>query len=300
LGFGAEDPDLSTINLFAEIERQSKWLVEQGTPQNVANTAWACATLGFEAPNLFANIEHESKWLVEEGTLQAVAKTAWACATLGFQAPNLFAEIERQSEWLVANTAWACAKLNFAAPNLFAKIEHQSKWLVEEGKPQNEANTAWAFATLGYETSELFIQLDRHADRLIVNANPQDISNTCYAIAVLGKSKAFKTLLAKLWERAIYLFNTREDFLDDELWQLSQMHLFAAQDGVILQQTPATMALRIKSALNTMEDNEVSRSSREVSQLLNEIGFHHECKFSPDSSPFLATCWQLTLLAWNE
>ena len=33
-----------------------------------------------------------------------------------------------------------------------------------------------------------------------------------------------------------------------------------------------------------MVDNEVSRSSKEVSQLLNEIGFHHQCEVSPDSS----------------
>ena len=56
---------------FAEIEHRSKWLVEEGNPQDVANIAWACAKLGFEAPNLFAEIEHRSKWLVEEGSPQA-------------------------------------------------------------------------------------------------------------------------------------------------------------------------------------------------------------------------------------
>ena len=141
-------------NLFAEIERQSIWLIEEGDPQGVANMAWAFATLGFEAPNLFAEIEKRSKWLVEEGTPQAVANTAWACATLGFQAPKLLAEIECRSKWLVdegnpqevANTAWACATLGFEAPKLFAEIECRPKWLVEEGNPQNVANTAWACA----------------------------------------------------------------------------------------------------------------------------------------------------------
>ena len=41
--------------------------VQEGTPQAVANVAWACAKLGFEAPNLFAEIERQSKWLVENG-----------------------------------------------------------------------------------------------------------------------------------------------------------------------------------------------------------------------------------------
>ena len=88
-----------------------------GNPHDIANVAWACAKLGFEAPNLFAEIELRSKWLVDGGKPQEVANTAWACATLGFEAPNLFAEIELRSKWLVdggnpqavANTAWACA-----------------------------------------------------------------------------------------------------------------------------------------------------------------------------------------------
>jgi len=230
-------------NLFVEIEGQSKWLVEEGKPQEVANTAWACATLGFQALNLFAEIEHRSKWLVKEGVSQAVANTAWACAKLGVEAPKLFAEIEGQSEWLVeeggpqtvATTAWACATLGLEAPNLFAEIESRSKWLVKKGNPQDVANTVWAFATLEFEASALFFELDHHADRLIEHGNPQDISNTCYAIAVSGKSKDSEALLAKLWDRAIELFVTGEEFIDEALWQLAQTQIFAETDGITLR-----------------------------------------------------------------
>jgi len=278
-------------NLFVEIEGQSKWLVEEGKPQEVANTAWACATLGLKAPRLFAEIERQSKWLVQEGNPQDVSNTAWACATLGVEAPNLFVEIEGQSKWLVeegtpqavANTAWACATLGFDAPNLFAEIDSQSKWLMVEGKPQHIANTAWAFATLGFKASALFSELDQHADGLIEHGNSQVISNTCYAIAVLGKSKDSYALLAKLWDRAIELFVTGEEFIDEAMGQLAQTQLFAELDGVSLQEFPAAMAKRMELA-QCIVDNEVSRSSREVSQLLHEIGFHHVCEVSPDGS----------------
>ena len=277
-------------NLFAEIERRSEWLVEEGKPQEVANTAWACATLGLKAPNLFAKIERRSKWLVEEGKPQEVANTAWACATLGFEAPDLFAAIESQSKWLVeegtpqdvANTAWACATLEFEAPNLFEEIERRSKWLVEEGKPQEIANTAWAFATLGFEAPKLFFELDRQRDRFIAQSNPQEISNTCYAIAVLGMSRDFEALLTALWDKAIELFITGEEFIDEALWQLAQTQIFAKVDSITLLQIPEPMAKRMELTLNRMVDNEVSRSSREVSQLLHEIGFHHECEVSPN------------------
>ena len=85
------------LEWISEADTAAKF-VEQGDPQAIANVAWACATLRFQAPNLFAEIDRNAKWLVENGTPQAVANAAWACATLGFEAPNLFAEIERQCE----------------------------------------------------------------------------------------------------------------------------------------------------------------------------------------------------------
>ena len=123
---------------------------------------------------------------------------------------------------------------------------------MEEGNPQDVANTAWACATLGYEALELFIELDRHADRLIEHANPQEISNTCYAIAVSGKSKNFDSLLGKLWGRAIELFASDVDFIDEELQQLAQTLIFAEADGVKLPQIPERMAKRMESALNSI------------------------------------------------
>jgi hypothetical protein len=65
----------------------------------VANTAWACATLGLHSPKLFAEIEKHSTWLVKEGNPQEVANTAWACTTLGLHSPKLFAKIDKQSDW---------------------------------------------------------------------------------------------------------------------------------------------------------------------------------------------------------
>jgi len=183
----------------------------------------------------------------------------------------------------VSNTAWACATLGFEAPKLFAEIDHQSKWLVETGTPQAIANTAWAFATLGYEASELFIEFVGHADRLLKHCNVQNISNMCYAIAIVGKSKEFEALLAKLWDIAIELFITGEEFIDEALWQLAQTQIFAEVDSIKLHQLPKPMAMRMKLVLNTIEGNEVSHSTRKVSQLLKEIGFHHKCEVSPDS-----------------
>ena len=142
------------------------------------------------------------------------------------------------------------------------RLNADQNGLLRKGTPQDVANTAWAFATLGFEASALFSELDQHADRLIEHGNSQDISNTCYAIAVLGKSKDSEALLAKLWDKAIELFITGEEFIDEALWQLAQTLIFAEADGIKLPQIPETMAKRMELVMNCMEDNEVSRSSK--------------------------------------
>jgi hypothetical protein len=39
--------------MFEAIVNRAKWLVENGNPQEIANTAWACATLGIKSPKIF-------------------------------------------------------------------------------------------------------------------------------------------------------------------------------------------------------------------------------------------------------
>ena len=78
------------------------------------------------------------------------------------------------------------------------------------------------------------------------------------------------------------MFTTDDEFTGLELRQLAQTQMFAAADGVKLQQTPETLTKGMELALKTSTEC-VSKSSMKVSQLLHEIGFHHECEVSPDS-----------------
>jgi hypothetical protein len=53
--------------------RTAGFLAGRGkSTQAVANTAWACTTLGFQSPTLFTEIKRRASWLVEEGKPQAV------------------------------------------------------------------------------------------------------------------------------------------------------------------------------------------------------------------------------------
>jgi hypothetical protein len=235
--------------LFAEIDRRSNWLAKEGKPQDVSNTAWACATLGFEAPNLFAEIDRRSNWLVKEGNPQNVANTAWACATLGFEAPNLVAEIDRHSNWLV-----------------------------KEGSPQNVANIAWAYATLGFDVVNFLSETEARADDVLPCFTEQDVGNTCFAIVVGGCSQRFSVLLASLWDRAIQM-STLDRFNDSELSQLAQSMLFARADGTELPEVPQNLLGKMNLAMK--RDNKATKSQEEIFQLLGALGVPCELEVSP-------------------
>jgi hypothetical protein len=71
--------------------------VENGNPQSVVNTAWACATLRINSPEMFEAIEKRAEWLVENGNPQDVANTVWACAKLNVKSPKIFEAIEKRA-----------------------------------------------------------------------------------------------------------------------------------------------------------------------------------------------------------
>jgi hypothetical protein len=179
---------------FAAMEQRADWLVANGNQQDIANTAWAFATLGKKSNAWFGAIEKRSDWLVTDGSLQSIANTAWAFATLDHPSPALFSAIEKRSDWLVAHgnpqeiscTAWAFAKLNYPAPALFTAIKNRSDWFVSRGRPEDISMLASAFARLNHKAPALFAAIDNRADLFVTKGSPYFISNTAAAFAKLG------------------------------------------------------------------------------------------------------------------
>jgi very-short-patch-repair endonuclease len=221
-----------------------------------------------------------------------VANTAWAFASLKVDAPQLLSAIEARSERLVdngtpqevANIVWAFATLKMDAPNLLSKIEARSDWLVDNGNAQDMANIAWAFATIGFEATKFFDALNRNPAVLDEKLNPQGVANLCFAIVIAGRVNESAVLLLKLWDTAIQLFVADEVFLDVEFRQLALTQAFASAWGVELSACPAAMNRRMEETMRSAsaDDNTVSRSSKEVSKVLRDIGFDHECEVAPE------------------
>ena len=182
--------------ILAAVNQQATWLVESGNTLDIANLAWAFATLGFHADHMFDEIEKHAAFLVTSGEAQHIANVSWAAATLGHACPLLFLEMneEKCADFIVkegtpqaiANTAWAAATLGHSCSQLFKALDDKcSQFLVETGKPQEIANTAWAAATLGENATGLFRAIEASPECVVESHYTVDVSHTAWACGKL-------------------------------------------------------------------------------------------------------------------
>ncbi|KAJ8601610.1 hypothetical protein CTAYLR_008466 [Chrysophaeum taylorii] len=180
--------------------------IREFNPQNLANTAWAFARAGIDAPQLFAAIADAALSRLGEFNPQDLANTAWAVATAGIEAPRLFAVIADD----LANTAWAVATAGIEAPRLFAVIADVIPSRLKEFNPQNLANTAWAVATAGIEAPQLFDAIALAVRSLLGEFNPQELANAAWAFACVDWKKD-----PEFFAELAYIVVTDLDALDD-------------------------------------------------------------------------------------
>jgi hypothetical protein len=241
----------------------------------------------------FTEIEKHSAWLVlKAGDSQAVSNVIWACTKLEIYLPKLFDEIELRHHWLVkegnfrhlATTAWSCAKWGVLSPKLFGEIERQSARLVEKnGTAKDACLMTLAFAILGIPFPMIFAEIKDCAARDAVAA-------LCYAFAVLDLAKEYENRFRKLWLIALG-GDTQTPFDEDAATQLAQAYAFATTaSGLKMKMSPVYIFCRRASCTE-------SKSQRNISCLLKEVGFRHEvevspfrrgCSFGPSSTGMLA------------
>ena len=164
-------------------EANLKVLIQTGTSQNIANTAWSCATLRVECPLLFEAIGTTALPRLRKGTLQHISSTAWACATLRVECPSLFEAIDNDASssyfgaietgldvQAIATIAWACAALQVQCPSFFQAIENHASSLIEKGTSQDIAKIALACKTLGvpFDCPSLLLQAMKNDNQLLV------------------------------------------------------------------------------------------------------------------------------------
>eukprot|EP00965_Chrysotila_dentata_P066696 2208205-Pleurochrysis_carterae.AAC.1 len=74
-------PDQRSVKLLGVLAHTSAGSIGQFNPQELANTAWAYATVGHASPALFEAVSRASMASIGQFNPQDLANTAWAFAT---------------------------------------------------------------------------------------------------------------------------------------------------------------------------------------------------------------------------
>ena len=122
---------------------------------------------------------------------QNVANTAWAFATVKYRDETLCAALARAAErrlsdfnpQAVANTAWALATVKYRDEKPFSAMARAAERRLSDFNPQAVANMAWAFATANYPDEKLFAALARAAERRLSDFNPSWIQMALWAFS---------------------------------------------------------------------------------------------------------------------
>jgi hypothetical protein len=164
------------------------------SPQDLANTAWAFATLKHRAPLLFDTIARAAPVRIGDFSPQNLASTAWAFATMNHEAPLLFdaiagaaqARIDDFNPQGLDNTSYAFAKMNHSSPLLFDTIANAAQGRIHDFRPQNLSHTACAFAKMNHSSPLLFDAIANAAQVRIHDFRPQNLSHTAWAFAKMN------------------------------------------------------------------------------------------------------------------
>jgi hypothetical protein len=280
--------------LFQAIQRTPACVIADGDPQAIATTAWAFATLNADGAAFFRTVDDRASYLVNQGTAQDVATALWALASQGMHAPSLCEQIEEHAVSIVSkgdpqnisNIIWSFARLGVACPNLCRTVDGDAKRLIHDGNSQSVANTLWGMGILGFDAPNLFEALrDPDVDNHIEFCNSQELLNICYAFAISDAISRHSDTFIKLWEQAIEI--DWNQLPNQGRVQLVQTYLIATHADS-LELSPPNW---ISGALTI--DMHVSGAQQEMSEVLEEIGFHHETEVSPFASQDALDLWMI-------
>ena len=176
-----EDAVLRILRIVASALEQR---VEDFKPQEIANSLWGFATVGFGSVETQSHPSNGYIFLKsdrhEEDKAQ-VAHTLDIISTSASQRMNRFRTQE------LNNVAWSYARLGHrgeASNEIYRGIGNELLRRSHQFDPQDIGTTLWAMASMEFFDDEVYMvaasRLNRRSAKLY---KPQEMSNTCYALA---------------------------------------------------------------------------------------------------------------------
>ena len=242
--------DEAAVVIFRKIAAQLSERVDEFKPQEISNTIWAFATVGFGAADSAQSNSYNDYFYVSGS--DKTMDVPLIQNTLQIVAANIITKLHRFRPQELNNLAWGMARLGHydshpLIPKLCQGIGQEIIKRYHKFSPQDIGTSLWAFATVGYlDDQEVFYKA---ASRLSYSQartfKPQEMSNTVWALATAGITPQFthafdNTLVSRSHQRK----NSLEEITRDPITEC-----FAAAASEIIRRPHEFKEQEIKDIL---------------------------------------------------
>jgi len=169
-------------------------LCSMAKPQELSNTLWALATLGWHRDDsTLTKLVTAMVQRISTATPQALSNTLWALSTLGWHRDDstltklvtaMVQRISTATPQALSNTLWALATLGWHRDDsTLTKLVTAMEQRISTATPQALSNTLWALATLGWHRDDSTLtKLVTAMEQRVSTATPQALANTLWAL----------------------------------------------------------------------------------------------------------------------
>jgi hypothetical protein len=189
---------------------------------------------------------------------------------------------------------WAYATLGRASePETWRALETAAVRVASSMNPQDLADIVWAYATLGRAPEpETWKALETAAVRVAPGMVPQNLASTVWAYASLSSLRdvIVPSSYAAVWELVCNMEAC--DFIAEGQTMLFHSHLmhqsFLSSRAPTNISTPPWLMVEARDAWTSQlhDDVTVSRSQRELAQILDKLGVRHQVEHVTDDGYF--------------
>ncbi|KAL0032386.1 hypothetical protein WJX79_008625 [Trebouxia sp. C0005] len=265
--------------------------------QHLANSLWALATLELlPSGRLLAAVAEAMKERASDCNPQEISNTVWAFAKLGFYSEGMMdrfaseaeGRIQEFSQQNLANMAWAFGKLTHDAPSLLDAIGLKATTIVKDLSLQHITNILWTYASFLHDVPEMLPAftsqvLERsHKEQF----NAQQLSNLLWSLCILQSCDGV------MWRRIMQQFTSLgmapDNLPEEALTQIYQAYLLMKtdQEGVELPLGEGLLEHAQQVWIESCKNIRVSGLHRDVARVLTSMGLSHTIEQLTDDSLF--------------
>lgn len=211
--------DESSLRILRWVGESLEERIEEFKPQEISNSIWAFATVGFGAAKTISQVNTNSENISLPSNREAEDRDLLE-RVVSMVTNNASTRLHMFRPQELNNLAWGLCKLghyNGSLRALFKGIGQQILKRHRQFAPQDIGTTLWSFATVEYFDKEVYrAAASRLTLRDCRSFKPQELSNTVWALATSGAfpeyENAFDTTLVPSSKRT-----TLSEMIDDPI-----------------------------------------------------------------------------------